>query len=154
MADKLRPRLARLEELSKKVNATTDDAGRVVHAVESYLSDVLHLGVKASVLLEYDEDENNGHLSKTELVYGRCGSKFRLYVHDFVGMDGTVFTDEQTPWANCPRDVKLLAFNCLPGLLDKLIESLEDTLDLVETSGQMIQSLLPPHAIKEKGAKS
>ena len=47
MADMLRPRLDRLQELSKRLNASTDDAGRIVLAVESYLNEILHLGVCA-----------------------------------------------------------------------------------------------------------
>ena len=34
---------------------------------------------------------------------------------------------EQTLWANCPRDIKLLAFNQLPELLDQIEKSLRHT---------------------------
>jgi hypothetical protein len=42
MADSLRPRLDRLEELSKRVNTASDEAARIVQAVESHSSNTLH----------------------------------------------------------------------------------------------------------------
>ena len=42
MADPLRPRLNRLEELSKRVNTVSDEAARIVQAVESHSSNTLH----------------------------------------------------------------------------------------------------------------
>jgi len=153
MAGMLRPRLDRLTELSKQVNASTDEAGRIVQGVETYLSDVLHLGVRASITLEHDEDEGGDFCSTTEVVYGRYGSRFRIFVSHFLVVDGGVEKDEETLWANCSRDLKLRAFNEIPALLDELVKKLEGTLELVETSSRMIESLLPPIAPKEKGAK-
>jgi hypothetical protein len=148
MADTLRPRLARLQELSKKVNAATDDAGRIVQGVESYLSDILHLGVYGSVVLEMKDDQEGGSYSEKKLVYGRLGPRFRIFVTDFVAIEGIVATDEEIPWANCSRDLKLLAFNNLPELLDALIKRLEGTLEQVKVNSETIQSLLPVKGVK------
>ncbi len=151
MADMLRPRLDRLQELSKKVNAATDDAGRIVQGVESYLNDILHLGVRASIVIEAFERPEEFYRAEKQLVYGRYGPKFRIFVTHTVENEGSLDVNEETLWANCPRDQKLLAFNYLPALLDELVERLETTLEQVESNSETIQALLPP--VKEKGAK-
>jgi hypothetical protein len=152
MADALRPRLDRLQELSKQVNSSLDDAGRIIQGVEAYLSDVLHIGVSASVPLEYESEPEEYYRSERDLNYARFGPKFRIFVSHLMESHGHPQTSDQTLWANCSRDVKLLAFNKLPELLDCLISSLEGTLAQVEASSEMIQAYLPP--IKEKAAKS
>lgn len=65
MADMLRPRLDRLQELSKKVNAATDDAGRIVQGVESYLNDILHLGVRIRSLSRRSRDPRSFTVPKS-----------------------------------------------------------------------------------------
>jgi hypothetical protein len=153
MADTLRPRLDRLQELSKQVNVATDDAGRVVQGVESYLTDVLRLGTRASIRLEFERDEEGFFWSEKRLEYGRYGPKYRIYVVDAGEQQGH-YAQTETLWANCPRDVKLMAFERLPDLLDELIRTLEGTLDQVRANSEAIQSLLPPSTVREKGAKS
>ena len=142
MAASLRPRLDRLQELSKQVNAATDDASRIVQTVETYLTDVVHLGVRGSVILEEHDEGNQAFYMKKELVYDRFRSKFRIFVTHFVGIDGCVDTDEATLWANCSRETRLLAFNRLPDLLDQLIKSMEGTLDMVTANAATIQALI------------
>jgi len=150
MADMLRARLERLGDLAKRVNAATDEAARIVQGVESYLSDTIHLGVGAAITIDLDEDRDEGNRSEKRLVYDRYGSKFRIFVLHDLDFQGVPDRQEKTLWANCPRDVKLLAFNCLPALLDELAERLEGTLEQVKLNSETIQSLLPP--LKEKKA--
>lgn len=116
------------------------------------MSDQLHIGVTGSVVLESDEDPPAGHYFRRELFYGRHGERFRIYVRHFMEFEGSVETDEETLWANCPRDVKLMSFNRLPDLLDQLVNCLEATLEQVRLNSETIQALLPQP--KAKGAKS
>lgn len=154
MADTLRPRLDRLQELSKKLNAATDDAGRIVQGVEAYLNDVLHLGLRASVEIK-SESNDDGYESSTELVYGRYGQKCRIHIAQLDIHQGMPVNVEETLWANCPRDLKLAAYNSLPALLDALIKNVEATLEDVEVNTGTIETLLPVTGSKtKKEAKS
>ena len=152
MADMLRPRLDRLDELSKKLNSSTDDAGKIVQGVENYLSDILHLGTSGAVMIDSDDDPRNASFSSTHLVYGRLCSKYRIYISCTEEFHGRQELPEDTPWANCSRELKLQSFARLPDLLDKLIENLERAIQQVADNSELIQSLLPP--AKGKGAKS
>lgn len=143
MAGTLRPRLDQLQELSKELNAATDDAGRIVQGVETYLSDVLHLGVSGSVLLDVEEDEDGNYRKEKWLVYSRFGPKYRIFVTETQEAQGMSGPEDSKLWANCSRDVKHLALSKIPALLDKLIESLKLTLEQVKANSEVIQALLP-----------
>jgi hypothetical protein len=144
MADPLRPRLDRLEELSKKVNTASDEAVRIVQGVESHLSDTLHIGIRAIVEIDMDENAEEYRGITRFLVYGRHGPKFRFFVIEENGKD-----EKETILANCTREVKLGAYNALPELLDTLITAFEKTLEQLAKNSKMIQALVPV-----KGAKS
>ena len=152
MADTLRPRLDRLQELSKTLNSSIDEAGKIVQGVESFLSDIIHLGITGGVLIDSEDLPEIGYYSSTSLIYGRYGPKFRIFVTVSVDDQGREDRPKETLWANCSRDLKLQTFNKLPALLDKLIENLESTLAQVTDNTELIQAFLPP--AKEKGAKS
>ena len=154
MADLLRLRLEHLQELSKQVNAAADEAGRIVQGVESYLGEVIHLGVCGSVLIDSDEDSDNGFREEYRLAYGRYGDKFRIYVIHSRLIDGSYDVYEETLWANCPRDIKLLAYNNLIPLLDELGKSLRNTLDQVKANNETLEALLPPPKTKAKEKKA
>lgn len=136
-------RLDRLQELSKTVNSRTDEAGRIVQGVEKYLSDVLHIGVAATIRIDKEGDERDGWVREKALTYDRYGDSFRIFVEDAVLIGGEPDEIKQTLWANCPRDVKLLAFNALPALLDAMIDRLEGTLDEIKRNTETIESLFP-----------
>ena len=144
MADTLRPRLDRIQQLTKQVNAAADDTGRIVQGVESYLSDVLHVGVSASVVLDSVGTVDEGYFAEKSLIYGRYGPKFRIYVRDISVVQGSLDSEDEKLWANCPRDIKLLAFNQLPELLDQIEKSLRHTLEQVRLNTETIEALLPP----------
>jgi hypothetical protein len=142
MADNLRPRLDRLQELSKTVNSRADETGRIVQAVEKYLSEVVHIGVPAWVTIDH-EDDGEGWERETSLAYGRFGEKFRIFVEIGTFIAGDLHDDKKTLWANCPRDIKLKAYNALPKLLDELVKQLEGTLEQIQENTETIESLLP-----------
>ena len=153
--DVLRPRLDRLQTLAKSLNAVSDEISKVVQGVEAHLSDTLRIGVTASVLIEREEDPTETICIRRELVYGRFGPKFRLYVAETTSVDGNRDQLEQTPWANCPRDMKLLSFQKLPELLDELARQVEALLDQVDVGYDAIQAMIPAAVpAKGKAAKS
>ncbi len=150
MADALRPRLDRLQELSKSLNAEADRISKVVQNVESALTDICHIGMAAYVLIE-SEDDQAGYTRSTHLAYARYGQRFRISVIDSADYAGGPGQEQVTLWSNCSRDVKLVAFNKLPELLDKLIELMEGTIEQAKHNADMVESFLPPS--KEKGTK-
>lgn len=152
MADNLRPRLDRLQELSKTVNARTDEAGKIIQGIETYLNDVLHVGFPASIRIDFDQDWQDQYWLEQRLAYARWGEKFRLFVIEHKEIDNAVDDHKETLWANCTRDVKLLAFNALPALLDELIKTLEGTLEQLKVNSETLQAILPPP--KAKAAKA
>ncbi len=143
MTDLLGPRLERLQELSAKLNAAADETARNVRGVEIYLSDKLNLGVRASVTIEVEENPEEQWRAEKELVYGRHGPKYRIFVTECVLVGDTISDYKETPWANCRRDIKFLAYNYLPALLDELASSIERTLKQVEVNTETIQALVP-----------
>jgi hypothetical protein len=146
--DVIRPRLDRLQTLARSLNAASDEISKVVHGVEAHLSDTLHLGVTASVLIEEQEDPTGTISIRRRLVYGRHGPKFRLFITETTSVDGNRDDYEETAWANCPRDMKLLSFQKLPELLDELATQMEGLLEQVDVGRRAIQSMIPAAARK------
>jgi hypothetical protein len=141
--DALRPRLDRLASLARSLNEVSDEIAKVVQGVESHLSDTLHIGIRAAILIERDEDPSDTICIKRMLVYGRYGPKFRLFVTCTTSIDGSRDQYEETLWANCPRDMKLLTFTKLPELLDELALQVEKVLSQVDVGYDAIQAMIP-----------
>jgi hypothetical protein len=150
--DVLRPRLDRLQTLAKSLNAVSDEISKVVQGVKADLSDTLRIGVTASVLIERDEDPTETVCIRRGLVYGRLGPKFRLYVAETTAVDGCRDQLEQTLWANCPRDMKLLSFQKLSELLDEIAVQMEGLLDQVDVGRQAIQAMIPAESAGKRKA--
>jgi hypothetical protein len=141
--DVLRPRLDRLKSLAKSLNEVSDEITKVVQGVEAHLSETLRIGVEAGVLIEEGRDPSETVCIRRELMYGRHGRRFRLFVTEITSVDGSQDQYEATPWANCPRDMKLLAFQKLPELLDELAKQMEALLEQVDVGYEAIQAMIP-----------
>jgi len=152
--DALRPRLNRLGELAKQLNASSDEIALIVQRVEAYLSENLKLGVWANATLEHEESEDGSYKSTKSLVYGRLGPKFRFYVIDEVYDHGCGNQFDPVPWGNCTREVKISAFNALPNLLDKLIANVQNTLEEIEANKETLDAIVPIREPKKKGVAS
>jgi hypothetical protein len=135
MTDELKRRMARLREIAPRLNATTDQASKLVMQVEKFLVDELHIGVSAQVCYEdvpAGVDDDDRALSiRHSLAFGRVAGTFRIHVlmETAVLADGssprTVVSQERVLWPSCSRETKLKAFEKLPELLDKIIEEAE-----------------------------
>ena len=143
-------RLDRLQEATKKVNSYADETTRIVQGVERYLREVIHAGVSTSIIIDQEGEYSDGYVKQKCLVYDRFGDKFRIFVEEEAIIGGEPDNIKKTLWANCPRDVKLLAFDALPALIDKMIESTEGTLEQIKKNAETIESLFP----QTKEAKS
>jgi hypothetical protein len=150
MTDDLGPRLQRLGTVAKSLNEVSDEVTKIVQGVESHLSETLRIDIRAGVLIEHDEDESGSMCIDYNLVYGRQGSSFRFYVVRTVEVDGSQPGREERLWANCPRDLKLLAFQKLPELLDAIAVEAEALLTQVKVNFTTVQDLIP---VRERAVK-
>jgi hypothetical protein len=146
VADPIRQGLERLRALSPKLNEITDKAGQVVQVVEDYLNEVCHLGIPCAVKIrELQEDVTEF------LAYGRYAGRYRLYVSTESWIGGPPETTQML-WANCPRELKLLAYSKIPELLTALIKRVEETIEQFEADTSTIESLLKDvQATREQG---
>jgi hypothetical protein len=149
MADPLRARLESIGELSKQLNAETDDASRIVQRVESYLNTTLYYGMNTYIEMSEDGDADNGISDQTFLIYGRLGGKCRIYVRRLLVVDGNPDRDDEIPWDNCSRELKIAVLDHLPALLDEIQNKLTQTLANIKETKQALDAELPP----AKGAK-
>jgi hypothetical protein len=134
MTKELREKLAALRAVAPELNATTQEVGSIVQAVEAMLSNDLSIGI--SVELRPFPRDDRDHLGEdgttlrtcTTLGYGRVGDKFRILVVTETGSldrDGDwaeTIERTETPWSSCPRDIKLRYFERLPELLGAIAD--------------------------------
>lgn len=136
MTEELRKKLSALRAVAPRLNHETDEAAKVVEAVEKFLEG-LSLGVSAENLFDSNAEAiGDDDTSQTDrefyLAYGRVGGKFRLHVAEKLSRtdDRTAGDDAQwanvdvsrTPWTSCPREMKLKSFASLPFLLGRIAD--------------------------------
>src|SRR5262249_4278661 len=135
MTDELKRRMARLREIAPRLNASTDQASRLVAQVEKFLVEELHIGVSAEICYEElpagTDDDNHVLRMRHSLAFGRSGGSLRIHVlRESVAVDEasstrTTLAQERMLWPSCSRETKLKAFEKLPELLDRIIEEAE-----------------------------
>jgi hypothetical protein len=150
MTDTLRARLESIGELSRQLNVETDDASRVVQRVESYLNTKLYYGMDTYIVMSESGDEPNGIADQTFLVYGRYGTKCRIYAQHLLTVDGNTERSEEIPWDNCSRELKVLILEHLPALLEEIHNKLNQTIAKIKETKEILDAELPPL----KGAKN
>ena len=64
--ERLHEHLARVRELTAQLNAHSDEANKVVAAVEIFLTEDSNAGVDASVYVDGFKDEDGPHWSRQE----------------------------------------------------------------------------------------
>jgi hypothetical protein len=152
----VRAHLERLRDLAAQLNTHSDEANHLVAAVETFLSDVCNGGVQGSISIEGHADEYGPHWERV-LHYGRfTDGKYRICIvyKDFDDLGPNNNPAEQwTAWANCPRDIRLAAYDQLPALLVKLIEELEARIAKLRASTESIETVLEFAALTKNGGK-
>jgi hypothetical protein len=113
---------------AEALNVASDTLGQSIAEVDSALK-TLNLGIDAWVLVD-EWAEENGDWGRRELGYAKVGhSKWGISLRDREGNEysAVVSKDEQWLFNDAPRALRIRAVDKLPGLLEKLIEKVEDT---------------------------
>lgn len=150
----LRDKLIALRALAPGLNETTQQMGAIVAAVEKMLDAELSLGIPAETA-EFDckrlvDDEEGRPVGAVQfLAYGRVNGKFCIHVVEAVesvlGMDNGVWrrlSTERTPWASCPRDLKLRSFVRLPELLETIADRAKGLADEADRAIETVKGFL------------
>jgi hypothetical protein len=149
MTDELKKRIAKLREITPRLNSATDQASRLVAMVEKVLVEELHVGIAAESTAFHswsagrDEDGSVSTVCQA-LAFGRVGGAFRIHVVEetsIVDDDGSarvLVSRQETPWPSCGRETKLRAFEKLPELLDNIIK---DSERLAETAAETASTI-------------
>ena len=142
MSERLRDQIALLRDLTPKLNAVTDEAARIVQAVEHFLTEECKLGLPVFVIIDREE-RNNGFDFERHLEYARIDGKFRLLVSDVeVHPDGNRTVFSRTPWVNCPRDLKLASFEFIPQLFEEIPKRVKRRIEVSERAAKSVKQLL------------
>lgn len=159
MTDELRRRMARLRELAPRLNAATDQASRLVAAVEKFLVEEIRLGVSAEVAYEEvpagADDDGRVIGIRHSLAFGRGGGSFRIHVLRETVAEGdgtsarTVLGQERILWPSCAREMKLRAFEKLPELLDRIIAEAERLAGTSEATRARVEEMIGDEAPTE-----
>jgi hypothetical protein len=146
----------RLRELTEQLNNYSDEANRAAMAIERFLSDEIRVGVRASVLIDRDDhDEDHPRWQRT-LNYGRYENQFRLFIklidYEDSRPDGGP-SEYTTLWSNAPRNVRLDAFEKLPELLARLVDRVEARVESIRASNRAFAENLEIAPTVKKGSK-
>lgn len=141
MTEDIRQQVVRLRDLSPRLNRVTDDASRVVQAVEKFLNDECSIGIPARIRYKSVEDDN-GCQEDYYLHYGRFDGKFRLFVTESLTIQGSHDHATETAWSSCRRDVKLASFQAIPQLLQAISDQVEKAIQETEGASTTIAALL------------
>lgn len=125
MSETLHDAVAHLRNLSSHLNDVTDQATAAVRRVETFLNQECRLGLSVFVPVA---DPAPG-AAALQLGYARTAGRYRIVVRtlcldasddDPDAVDG----DDMVAWTECPREIKLDAFQQLPDLLGVLQQHL------------------------------
>lgn len=153
MTNELREKLAALRAVAPALNATTDNATRIIQAVEDLLGDELSLGVSAEspqTFNEQSEVDDDGNRIDTDyrLAYGRVAGRYRfhIWVHryavDEYGRYDHHISSEEIPWSSCSREDRLASFGLLPGLLEAIHSKVTALVDKAEETSHIVDDLI------------
>jgi hypothetical protein len=140
--------LNKLRKMAPELNKAADDAAKIVQDVEATLTQ-LNIGIPA----EADVSGVSKTKAVTEyvlLAYRRVKSNFRIAIvverhTEFVNSEGFQDSAEETvsetPWLECPRDLKLESFPKLPALLEAIIKNATEAKEKVEKAQETIKQI-------------
>jgi hypothetical protein len=141
--------LKKLREIAPQLNKAADDASAIVKEVETELTR-LNIGIEAEAWVR-STNKTETNCENVSLVYRRVRNSFRIAV---LIQKGTQIWDErgesdmawetitETPWAECPRELKVESFPHLPELLENIVSNAESAKTKVEAAQAEIRKLL------------
>lgn len=132
--DLIGSRLDSLRHVAKEVNTLSDTLNAAIHAVELELHN-LNLGFSPRVEL-LSKPLSPG--SKRWLAYARSNGKWRLELHE----EGPIAGLDVTPLLSASREVRQLAIDALPALLDALHGQASNALSALREATSKAESLI------------
>jgi hypothetical protein len=152
MTEEMREKLEALRASAKRLNTAANQATRLVEQVERFLTETVSIGISAQAGPIHTEIETTDDGESADrnyyLAYGRLpGDRFRIQViaqlqrTDRAG-DWEVLEEERILWSSCPRQLKLLAFQRLPDLLDTLCQNATKLADDADEAERKIGDLM------------
>jgi hypothetical protein len=153
MGNELKKRIAALRGISPRLNSVTDQVSEIVRSVEKTLVEELNVGIEASVKFHSERALETGASREHFLAFNRVGSAgYRLHVAILTVRDSThqpggpdtkaPLHEEQILWPSCGREMKLMAFDKLPELLDRIIKNAEGLLQTAELTAAKIKEMV------------
>lgn len=139
-------KLARAKVAAEKLNDLTDSLNLMLEEAETAIES-LRLGVPGRVVISSFDDEHTGQLYQHALVFGKDDGEWHLMIES--GSDGDP-PDRFIRLKNASRDIRLLAIDALPALVDDMIRTAESEAKEVEVAAakaaQFIASLGAPRS--------
>ncbi|MHC4447690.1 MAG: hypothetical protein ACYSXF_07930 [Planctomycetota bacterium] len=128
--------LSQIQHLTPQLNDATDAAGQAVRQIEAFLD---KCGIGLFFCLVVMENDENGAV---HLVYQRVRDRFRIAVraHNMPAMamrDNTL-----VPWVECPRNIKMLTFPCIPELLKVIVGGLAAEIEKTTSTTQLAEEMM------------
>jgi hypothetical protein len=125
-----------LRKLSPQLNKATDDANRMVQAVEAFLNDECKIGLPCFVQVwATDNGDRRGLLG-----YDRHNGKFRIVLKEEFNQGDEDLKDIR-PWTEATRGDKLQSFTLLPRLLEAIVTEAENSIKLVAETTRTIETM-------------
>ncbi len=135
--------LARGRKAAERLGSATDQLTETIAKIERALED-LHFGVNASIELaegRYEEDEDDPIFEPTlRLSFRKTAKRWTLMVATATDPSDDEWT--VSPLVNASREVRLLAVEKLPELIDAMVKEAEWRLKEVETAQQRADAVL------------
>ncbi|MHC4129398.1 MAG: hypothetical protein ACYSWT_05560 [Planctomycetota bacterium] len=140
-ASDIRGLLSQIEHLTPQLNDATNEAGQAVRQIESFL-EKCGVGLFFCLVVMENEDDEAIHL-----LYQRVRDRFRIAVR-VQNMPAAAIRDNTlVPWAECPRNIKMLTFPYVPELLKVIVGGLaaeiEKTTSTSQLAGEMMAAVQP-----------
>jgi hypothetical protein len=139
-----------VHSIAPELNAASDAATDVIRKLK-VLTD-LNLGVSTETAVferRIEGGAGDSSMLTYRLAFGRVGRKYQIYIReDLVYQDepGDEFDvwlkSEQLPWSSFPRDLRLLAFQARPALLQRIANKAQGLVRGVELTSRQAGEIL------------
>jgi hypothetical protein len=145
----LRKEIAHLRSLTPELNAVTDNAAKIILAVEHFLTEECQLGLPVVVSIQEGDRDNGTTTYGTRLEYTRWEGKYRICVSSYEDHDGyeTEVTDRNV-WVNCTRDRKLDTIMLVPRLLQEVSQKVKRVITHTKEQSAEVEAYLKQLGIK------
>ncbi|MGO9462728.1 MAG: hypothetical protein ACLQIB_57585 [Isosphaeraceae bacterium] len=157
MVSKLNKRLSALGDIAPELNAAADEVNQTIKMVEKTLVDELKLGVSArsnpiSVDRQRVTDKYTDLTVDEEvtryLAFGRVSGSYCIHIVEATDRQGANrghFDQEvdstSIPWSRCDRELRLMAFEQLPTLLDRILARAKTILEAARKTQKAVREM-------------